>query len=259
MLAAAAFGFAPAAPSGCNFSPTGMTDLTTACTPAFTAGGCLFFDKTCQLRKELNTAVLSEALSLAPPGSTLRVPPGTYHLNAGVYAPLVNATTLQLEGTLDFGGAAHQTNKSVRDHWPGFNESDPDSSHACNCFTIKRFIDFKLVSPPGTRGIIDGGGKAWCGRPRTHTHAHTQTHTRTHTHTHTHTHTRDTLEADESGATTSRIAFSSAKVLSRLVCLPCEFEKMTRIQLTCRSSRYDTYPFLLYVFSLCAFRPLVAC
>ena len=90
-------------------------------------------------------------------------------------------------------------------------------------------------------------------------HAHTHTHTRTHTHTHTHTHTRDTLEADESGATTSRIAFSSAKVLSRLVCLPCEFEKMTRIQLTCRSSRYDTYPFPLYVFSLCAFRPLVAC
>ena len=162
MLAAAAVGFsAPARPPGwsaCSFTSTGTTDLTAACMPALAAGGCLFFnDDECKQRKEQNTAVLSEALTFAPPGSILRVPPGTYYLNAGVYAPLVNRTTLQLEGTLHFGGATFQTDRSVRDHWPGFNVTDPARSKACNCFTIKRFIDFRLVSPAGTRGIIDGG------------------------------------------------------------------------------------------------------
>ena len=101
----------------------------------------------------------AKALTRAPPGSTLYVPPGIYHLDAGVYAPLVNGTTLLLAGTLDFGGAAIQTARSVREHWPGFNATDPGSSRACNCFTIKRFVNFRLASPRGARGVIDGGGR----------------------------------------------------------------------------------------------------
>ena len=149
------------APSGCAYSSTSVTDLTAACSPALIAGGCLLFDAICQRRKAQNTAVLSEALASAPAGSTLRVPPGTYHLNAGVYAPLVNGTTLQLEGTLNFGGAKLQSHRSVRDHWPNFNQSH--RSRACNCFTIKQFVDFRIVSPPGSRGIVDGGGRSWYG------------------------------------------------------------------------------------------------
>jgi hypothetical protein len=116
----------------CTFSSTGATDLTKACTPPMVEGSFLLFDDRwrCKKAKAQNTEVLSAALSRAPHGSTL----------------LVNGTTLQLEGTLHFGGATLQSHKSVRDNWPGFNESNPGHSSACNCFTIKRFIDFQLVS-----------------------------------------------------------------------------------------------------------------
>ena len=145
----------------CTFSSTDATDLTKACTPPMVEGSFLLFDDRCKKAKAQNTDVLSAALSRAPHGSTLLVPAGTYHLNAGVYAELVNGTTLQLEGTLHFGGATLQSHKSVRDNWPGFNESNPGHSSACNCFTIKRFIDFQLVS--SGRGVINGGGESWYG------------------------------------------------------------------------------------------------
>ena len=150
------------APNGgtCSFTAAG-TDLTSACTPALTPGGCsLFLSDSCRRRKAQNTAALSAALTHAPPGTTLLVPPGTYHLDAGVYSPLVNGTTLLLAGTLDFGAAGLQSSRSVREHWPGFNMSDPGRSRSCNCFTIKRYVNIRFAAPHGGRGVVDGGGRS---------------------------------------------------------------------------------------------------
>lgn len=85
-------------PVRCNFTAT--TDLTTACTPALESGGCLFFTLLCRTIKARNTALLSHALEEAPPGTTLWVPPGQYHLDAGVYAESVVGVTLLLAGNL---------------------------------------------------------------------------------------------------------------------------------------------------------------
>ena len=100
--------------SSCNF--TALTDLTRACSPALVAGGCLLFDEACRSTKTTNQIVLSSALSTVPPGTTLWVPAGMYHVDAGVYSPFVDRVTLRLEGTLTFGGAELQTAESVRNH-----------------------------------------------------------------------------------------------------------------------------------------------